>query len=917
MKKELNRRLAAIMFTDMVGFTALMQRNEKLGLQKRNRHKEVIEHQHEKYNGEIIQYFGDGTLSIFSNSIDAVGCAIEMQKALKTPIDVPMRIGIHAGNIVLESDGIIGDAVNIASRIESFANIGGVLISDAVQDQIKNQVHLDFVPLGKFNLKNVERPFEIYAVSAEGLIVPDPKFLHGKGEKMANLKSIIPEPATPILGREKEVESLLRLLESNQVVTVTGTGGMGKTRISLEICKRLKSELQDGIAFVSMATLTDATEVIPTLAAALDIKEAPGRGLVKGVAALISDHRALLVLDNLEQVISAAQEIAELVSMCPNLKILCTSRTPLKIKAEQEYALHPLPLPVEVEMSSLLNYPGIELFVSRAQKVNMDFELIEDNAEAVVEICRRMDGLPLALELAAARIRILPPNELLKRLSRALDVLTTGSKDLPERHQTLRATIDWSYSLVKEPEQQLFRRLAAFSGSFTLEAVEGVCYKSEDDAFLAMDEIESLLDKGLVEKLDGGRFNLLQTISDFAVEKLKAADEMDTVFQKHAEFYFKVAQLVNLGTQGEQQIRRMKQGALEEANIHAALDYCLKKANTGNDTARELGLSICGQLETYWHIRGKHITAENYVNAFFKTSENQTPTIGKCMAMQTLTLAVWTLGKFAEANEKALATHKMAKELDDPNLLVRATLMLGFTYIGIDMELAKKHLSEGEAIGRKLNDNYQLSFTLAIQGIFNTIIGDLTIAKEKYEESLGLLLKIEDYEVSGLSLSGLAMLEKIAFNFDKAIDLYHQALVSYQVVGDRPEEARVLNEMSWVYLTMKDLKAARKYTLDSIQAYQEVGSTRGVGISMIGLAAIEMVEGRPARAIEIASAAEYFAEQEGIVNVYGDNDQGKIYLDNAKKELSELEIENLVKSGKLLSLKEVLDIAENQAILIT
>jgi class 3 adenylate cyclase len=283
MQKDVNRRLVAIMFTDMVGFTALMQRDEKLGLQKRNRHKDVMEAQHQLFNGEIIQYFGDGTLSIFANSIDAVNCAIEIQKQLKSPIEVPLRIGIHSGNVLIEEDGIIGDAVNIASRIESFANIGGVLISDSVHEQVKNQVQWSFIPLGKFSLKNVERPFEIFAIESEDLVVPDPNFIQGKGERFAALKSFIPTPATPLLGREKEVKEVIDLLDTQKIITLTGTGGMGKTRLALEICNLIKPTYHDGIAFVSMATLTDATEVMPTLSAALDIKDAEGRALTKGV----------------------------------------------------------------------------------------------------------------------------------------------------------------------------------------------------------------------------------------------------------------------------------------------------------------------------------------------------------------------------------------------------------------------------------------------------------------------------------------------------------------------------------------------------------------------------------------------------------------------------------------------------------
>ncbi|MBT8220067.1 MAG: tetratricopeptide repeat protein [Bacteroidia bacterium] len=914
---ELNRRLAAIMFTDMVGFTALMQRDEQLGLQKRNRHKAVFEKRHEQYNGEIIQYFGDGTLSIFSNSVEAVKCAIDIQRDLKNPVEVPLRIGIHAGNIVVEEDSIIGDAVNIASRIESFANVGGVLISDSVHDQVKNQ-SWGFLSLGKFNLKNVDRPFEIFAVAEEGVEVPDPNFLKGKGEKVASLSSHVPSPQSPLLGRHKEVKDLVELLNKHQVVTLTGTGGIGKTSISIEICQHLKSEFSDGIVFVSMATLTDAKEVIPSIANALGITEAANRDLADGLVAVISDKKALLVLDNLEHVILAGQEIAKLSANCPNLKILCTSRTPLKIKMEHEYPLHPLPLPEPVEIESLRNNAAIELFVSCAQRVNKDFELTTENSSAVIQICHRMDGLPLAIELAAARIRILPPNKLLQRLNRALDVLTSGSKDLPERHQTLRATIDWSYSLLSESERKLFRRLAVFSGSFSLEAIEDVCYEDKDAAFLAFDEIESLMDKGLVVKMNiGGRFRLLQTMKDFASEALAAAEESDPILKKHAEHYYEVVKILSEGTQGIQQDSRMKLGPLEEANIQSALDHLLEKANAGSEDAQENGLKICGELWMYWHITGKHNTAKDYINSFLEATDNQDPSIGKCMALFSLHVATFTLGEMEQSKSVAARLYKMAEILDNDLEMAKGSFGLGFGNMFEDIEKAKMHSDETIARFRKLQNDYWLGFSLWQNGLFNLVGGDLERAKNSFSESLSLFIKSEDNEGKGCAQSGLALLEFIAGNLDKAIDLYQDALLAFKTVGDRPEQARVLNEMSWTYLANKNTNAARRYILDSIQAYQEVGSDRGVGLSMNGLAAIEAVEGRPERSIAIATAAKYYADQLGVAIEFGANNHGEIYLDNAKKALSAQEIENSEKKGSHLTMKDVLKMFENNPVLIT
>ncbi len=344
---------------------------------------------------------------------------------------------MHVGEVIVEPERLTGDAVNIAARIESFAVPGGVMLSDSAYDQIKNRSDVGVVPLGRFRLKNVGRPFELYAVSADGIVVPDPGALEGKGERFASLPSNLPEPTAPLVGRDADLASLVELAREHRVVTITGPGGVGKTRIVVELGRLLAPEFLDGVAFVPLADVTDPAQFLPALADALDVKEAEERTLGDGVVALIGDKKALLLLDNLEQVVAAAPEVAGLIERCPELRIVTTSRTPLRIAAEREYALAPLELP-----------PAIALFVERARSTRGTFELTPENADAVAAVCRRLDGLPLALELAAARLRLLSPEALLERLDHALQVLTSGARDIPERQQTLRATIDWSHSLL-------------------------------------------------------------------------------------------------------------------------------------------------------------------------------------------------------------------------------------------------------------------------------------------------------------------------------------------------------------------------------------------------------------------------------------------------------------------------------------
>ncbi len=918
MQDHLPRKLVAIMFTDVVGFTALMQSDENLGLQKRKRYKEAVAGQHGAYGGKIIQYFGDGTLSTFSNSIDAVLCAIEIQRELSKPLEVPLRIGIHTGNVVSQPDGIIGDAVNVASRIESFSVPGAILVSDSVHDQIMNQSQFQSASLGKYRLKNVARPYEIFAISTEGIIVPDSSDLRGKGAKLAILRNTIPTPSTPLLGRESEVEELIGLIEDNSIVTITGPGGMGKTRIALEICHRLSDEFLDGTAFVSLASITEASEFVPTLASALDIKEAEGRELHDGLTSLIDDKQVLLALDNLEQIISSAPVIAGLVASCPDLKIITTSRTPLKISAEREYSLLPLPIPARNDLGSiadLATYSSIALFTDRAKKANSKFDLNPENASDVVEICRRLDGLPLALELAAARIRILSPNLLLKRLGRALDVLTSGARDLPKRQQTLRATIDWSHALLDEPARILFRRVAVFSGGFTIDGVEKTC-RGEDPGFF-LDELESLIDKGLVQSVDGGdRFTMLQTIREYALEKLDAAGELDEIKQKHARYYSEISMGIHKGTQGEDQLEWMKRGAQEDANIQTALHWLLNQSKNGHGESTELGLRICGELWLYWHFRGKHISARDWVESFLSADTGDQHSLGKCMALRTAGLCSWTLGQYGRALEESQASYDIAQALDMESEMAVSAFNIALTHMALgEINMATRYSREAVDLSRKLEYEWSLGLALTFNGVLSVASGDAATARGRYGEALNIQRRIGDNEGIALSLGGLAQLSSMEGKTEEAIELYKESLTFFEAMGDRAEEARILEEMAWTILTMEQTPGARGYFLDAVQAYKEVGSMRGVGLALMGLAATAEVENSPYRAVQIAAAAELFSEQEGIVNVYAENNPGKEYIESAESELPAEEIIQTRGEGRALSVEDVIDLAmESQTI---
>jgi predicted ATPase/class 3 adenylate cyclase len=912
MTEPIDRRLVAVMFTDMVGYTALLQADERLGVDKRDRYMRALESHHDAFGGTIVQRLGDGSMSMFPSSLAAVLAAVAIQREL-TAQEVPVRIGVHVGEVVVEPERLTGEAVNIAARIESFAVPGAVMLSDSAYDQIKNRSDVGVVRLGSFKLKNVGRPFELYAVSADGVAVPDPETLEGKGERFASLPSNLPSPTGPLVGRAADLESLIELVRERRVVTITGPGGVGKTRIVIELGRLLAPEFLDGVAFITLAEVTDPAQFLPAVADTLDVKEAEGRTLGDGVAALIGDKKALLLLDNLEQVLPAASEVSGLIERCPVLQIVTTSRTPLRIAAEQEYPLAPLALPPSSDTDStesLMAYPAVALFVERARPTRGSFDLTPENAGAVAAVCRRLDGLPLALELAAARLRLLSPDALLERLDHALDVLTSGPRDTPERQQTLRATIDWSHSLLDESEQRLFRRMAVFAGGCTFADVEIVC---TDPGENVLDELESLVDKALVQAGgQRGRLRMLQTIGEYARERLESAGEARAVALRHARRYAELAQTIRDGIEGTDQISSLEHGIAEESNLQAALDTLLATARDGDAGACEAGLQICGDLWLYWHIRGKNLTARQYSAAFLDGCTDASPTgAARAGALFTAGLASWALGQLERANDEWAEAYRVAAEIEADRELCLGAFLHGFGLLGFDLEAGLRRTNESIERSRALGFTWAEAFASTLDGILNAVAGDLDTAQTRYSQALGIQRRIGDEEGAGLSLGGLAGLASRRGDLTGALDLYRQSLAAYEAIGDRAEEARILSELAWGHLRQEDSTHARRYFLDSVQAYTDVASVRGVGLSLIGLAATEAVEHRPEAAIQIAAAAEVYAHQEGIVNVYSDETPGREFVDQARAALPADDVARAAEVGRRLTIKEALDLAKD------
>lgn len=719
-----------------------------------------------------------------------------------------------------------------------------------------------------------------------------------------------PAPATPLLGRDEALRSAVDRLRSGvRVLTVTGLGGTGKTRFSIELFRQVEADYPDGSAFVSVASVEASEDVMPTVGVALDIPEAPGRSALDAAVTVIGDRHILLMLDNLEQVLAVAGDVAELVSRCPNLQVIATSRAPLKIGAEAELFLPPLELPPEdgVAPEDLTLYPAVELFVQRASKVKPDFQVGAENGSDVAAICRRLDGLPLALELAAARIRILEPHALLERLDHALDVLTSGDRDLPERQRTLRATVDWSYSLLDPSEQCLLRRASVFREGWTYDAMEAVCY-DENGRHRALDDLDSLVEKGLVQVAEaGGRYLLLETIHEFASESLEESGEVADVRLVHADFFLDFSESVNAGIKGRGQLEWMRRAGSDNGNTLSALQWLTGQARVGDEQALEKALLMCGYLNWFWHIGGQHLTARGTVDELLALAEGHPPTLGRALALLAGGMVSMHTGEMERALIEFSGAFADAHAIGDEAAMAEADLVVGFIHL-MEGRMSEARAALQDCVERsgEIGEDFTHALGMGILGMLHGVTGDFDGGFALIDKARAIQIRIEDYEGGGVTLSCLAQLRFAKGEGALALEHYHEALESFETVGDRPEIARVHGEMGWVALSMNRVPDARLSFVNSLRAYDEVGSPRGVGLALMGLAAAEASDGEANRAVMIAAAAEVMAGQVGVVVEHpmgpGAGDQIEALRANFPGDV----LESLTEAGRSLSPSEVL-----------
>jgi predicted ATPase/class 3 adenylate cyclase len=823
--RSLPTGIVTFLFTDIEGSTRLWETRHAAMQQALAHHDAILRDAIEANDGYVVKTTGDGAHAAFVIAADAIAACLAAQRALKAhawgELSLKSRMALHSGTSEQRGGDYYGPALNRAARLMAAGHGGQILLSLATEELLRDHLPADVAlrDMGERRLKDLIRPERVYQVIAPDLPADFPPL-----KTLDARPNNLPAQTTPFIGREQAIRAIKEQLSNAKVrlLTLSGVGGTGKTRLALQAAADMVDEFEHGVFFVPLAALRDPALVVPTIAQAFALREAAGRLLQEQLQDYLREKQMLLVLDNFEQVIDAAPRVSDLLTAAPGLKVLLTSREVLRLSGESDYPVPPLSLPDPKRLpplERLTQYEAVALFIDRAVAVKPAFAVTHENAPAVAEICHRLDGLPLAIELAAARVRVLPPQRMLVELSHRLSFLMGGTRDLPGRQKTLRRTIDWSHGLLTADEQKLFRRLAVFVGGCALEAIEAVCNIEPD--LHVLETLESLVGKSLVNETEAhgeARFAMLETIREYSGERLIAAGEAERVRERHRDYFLALAEEAAPKLNGAEQAAWLQHLEEEHENLRAGLDWSLTEAGSGG------GLRLCGAMQKFWWTRGHLAEGREW--------------------------CVRVLGK-AGAEDR---THERAKALNAAGVLA---------YYQGDYLAARGRHEESLAIKRELGDRSGVASSLLNLGNVVHGQGDFASARALLEESLAIRRELGDRGGIAWSLNNLGNVTLDQGDFASARALLEECLAFFRELGDRWNIAISLGNLGEVTHGQGDYPAAGALYKESLAIRRELGDQWGVAWSLEGLAAVVAALGASLPAARIWGTAERLREEIG------------------------------------------------------
>jgi predicted ATPase/class 3 adenylate cyclase len=774
-----------LLFTDIEGSSRLWENEPARMPEAIARHDSLARAAVGDHRGIVVKKTGDGLLAVFADPLDALRAALALELALADPaatagIALRVRGGVHTGAAEHRDSDYFGSPVNRAARIMSAAHGGQVLMSQAVVESIHERLPpgVTLRDLGRVRLRDLASPEHVYQAVHPELRQDFPAL-----RSLESTPNNLPQQVTSFVGRERRQAEVQQLLARAPLLTLLGAGGLGKTRLSLQVAADVLDDFPDGVWFVELAPVADARLVPQAVASVLGVMEEAGRPVIEALVKFVRDRELLVILDNCEHLVSACADLAkQLLRAGSRLKLLASSREHLHVPGEVTYPVPALAVPdgEAAAPDALLQYEAVRLFVDRAQAVQPGFAVTAQNARAIVDICRQLDGIPLALELAAARVRSLQVDAIAARLSDRFRLLNRGSRtDLP-RQQTLRALIDWSFDLLGTPEQTVFERLAVFAGGFTLEAAEAVAAGgaiAHDDV---LDLVSALIDKSLVE-LDAtcARYRMLETVRAYAQDKLAAAEGANAVRSRHLDYYLALAIEAHPQLWGGDQGKWLARLDLERENFLAAHAWCDHAQNGAVQ-----GLRLAETLQLYWLPRGLIELGYRVTLEALARPGAQARDYTRAGALYAAAQLAWFVGAFPASRQHGEEAVAIAEEIHAVGRAAAARLILGAACEALgDRAAARANFEASAALAREIGDKARLSFALnALAGHYGEV-ADLDAAEPLFEESLALAREVDDNESVALTAANLARLVVERGDAERARALLDEAAAIARDIG--------------------------------------------------------------------------------------------------------------------------------------
>ena len=807
------------LFTDIEGSSSLWEQEPERMRVALEAHDALARAAIEGNRGRVVKTTGDGFYAVFDDAQDGVVAALALQSGLADAVAagglaLRIRCGLHLGNVERRDNDFFGSAVNRGARIMSAAHGGQVLLSQAVVEALADRLPdgVALHDLGTVHLRDLARPEHVHQLLHPRLRKNFPA-LHALEATPNNL----PQLVTSFIGRERELADVKKLLATSRLLTLFGMGGLGKTRLSLQAAADVMDDYPDGVWLVELAPLADSRLVAQAVASVLGVREEAGYSAVDVIVQHVKDRKLLLILDNCEHLLGACAELATaLLQSGPHLKILASSREHLHIAGETSFPVPSLSFPdptQAIDLTQLAGYESLRLFVERAAAAQPAFRVTERNAAALCQICQGLDGIPLAIELAAVLVRALSVERIAARLGDRFKLLTRGDQTAMRRQQTLRALMDWSYDLLAQRERALFRRLAVFAGGWMLDAAEAVGASGDVNEADVLDLLLHLVEKSLVQaEADGERYRLLETVRLYAQERLDESAEADQARSRHLAFYLSLAKESTPKLLTPEQGLWLKRLDLERENLLAAHAWCDRAAD-----GPQLGLEMVNALLNYWFPRGLLELGNRITVEAVERPGAQERNLGRSGALGSAgNLSYWT-GRY---------------------------------------EAAQTYGEESLAIAREIGTGRVASAALALLGNLSLRRGDLDRAREQLQESLALAREVGDMYRVAWALNALAELHRAAGNPQSAEPLYEQALALQRERGNLHSCAIILVNLALVAIARGSTDHARRLLLEALAFAQEIGSKRAGQIVFEVSAGLEALRGQWERAARLYGAAE-------------------------------------------------------------